>query len=95
MIHIVGLGPGAPDNLTLGAYRELTGAGRTVRLRTGRHPVAEYLCQQGVEFDTYDHFYQQGEDFARVYSGIAEDVVALAASGKQVVFAVPGNPWVA
>jgi tetrapyrrole methylase family protein/MazG family protein len=57
--------------------------------------VADYLRLAGVEFATYDHFYQQGEDFARVYADIAEDVLSLAASGQPVVYAVPGNPWVA
>ncbi len=95
MIHIVGLGPGAVDNLTLGAYRQLTRRDCAIRLRTGRHDVAEYLRQEGVDLATYDHFYQQGEDFEHVYRCIAADVIALALSGRQVVYAVPGNPWVA
>lgn len=95
MIHIVGLGPGDPDHLTLGVHRQLTRPDCAVRLRTGRHDVADYLTGQGVDFATYDHFYQQGEDFERVYRDIAADVVALAASGRQVVYGVPGNPWVA
>jgi len=39
--------------------------------------------------------YQQGEDFAAVYSGIVEQVMALGRRPEGVVYAVPGHPFVA
>lgn len=86
-IHIVGLGPGDPRQVTV-ETRELLASGLPVILRTRHHPSADALAP---EVRTCDDLYRAGADFEAVYAGVAERVCA-AALGGDVVFAVPGHP---
>lgn len=87
---MVGLGPGSPDHLTLGAVAKLRSA-RQVILRTKVHPVVEWLDSEGIRYTSCDDLYETAKDFDEVYMGIAERVLA-AAAGGEVVYAVPGHP---
>ncbi len=93
MLTIIGLGPGDPDFLTLKAYRLLT-SGEQILLRTRKHPVVDFLEEEGAVFETYDTFYEAATDFDAVYAAIAEDLIARLAD-QDVIYAVPGNPFVA
>lgn len=42
MIKIVGLGPGSPDALTIGAVRALEES-KNLYFRTEKHPTVDYL----------------------------------------------------
>ncbi|HPU35734.1 MAG TPA: SAM-dependent methyltransferase, partial [Bacillota bacterium] len=92
-ITIAGLGAGAPGDLTLGTWRALKAAPR-IMLRTGRHPVVEWLAREGIAFTTFDSFYEQAHSFEEVYTRIAEAVLQEARS-QPVLYAVPGHPLVA
>ncbi len=92
-LTIVGLGPGDRDYLTMQALNCLQAAD-CVLLRTARHPLVEELAEQGIVFESYDDYYEQGETFDAVYQAIADDIIRRLAE-KPVVYAVPGNPFVA
>lgn len=88
-LHIVGLGPGNADHLTVGT-RDLLLSGMPVILRTRRHPTVDALDGAGAWMDC-DDLYQAGSAFEAVYEAISGRVVSAAAQGD-VVFAVPGHP---
>ncbi|HYG58876.1 MAG TPA: SAM-dependent methyltransferase, partial [Symbiobacteriaceae bacterium] len=88
-VTIVGLGPGSPSQLTVGAVEALK-SGRPVLLRTAIHPTVSALKSMGVAFDSCDDLYEQGRSFEDVYQAVAERVLGY----QDVVFAVPGHPLV-
>lgn len=92
-ITIAGLGAGASSALTIGVWEALKGSPCTY-LRTGKHPVVEWLRSQGIEFQTFDDFYEEACSFGEVYERIAEKVLEVARI-TDVVYAVPGHPLVA
>lgn len=89
-ITIIGLGPGNPDLRTVGTQRALD-TSEVIVLRTRVHPGLADLADDPRVIDC-DDCYQRGASFADVYSEIANRVLALAAGGKRVVYAVPGHP---
>ena len=92
-LTIIGLGPGALSYLTMEAYEAVTTAPE-VLVRTLKHPVIDELIARGAKFSSFDHMYEQAESFDEVYESIADAVFALAQT-KPVMYAVPGNPFVA
>lgn len=92
-ILIAGLGPGALEAVPAGLVVELSRADR-VFLRTARHPVVPWLEQQGLRFETFDHFYEQRATFDEVYRGITAAITKAAQHGL-VAYVVPGHPLVA
>lgn len=92
-ITIAGLGAGASADLTMGVWEALKGSSCTY-LRTGKHPVVEWLRNQGINFQTFDGFYEEAASFGEVYERIAERVIQEARS-THVLYAVPGHPLVA
>ena len=94
MINIIGLGPGAPEALTLGSLRLLKN-GKNILLRTAKHPTMDFLNEEAISYKTYDYAYESYKSFDEVYEYIASDVVNRAAQGEEVVYGVPGHPLVA
>lgn len=92
-ITIVGMGPGGLDYLTMAAHDVLIRS-EHVYLRTERHPVVEPLTRLGMKYTSFDNAYDAFETFDEVYDSIANQIIALSADGP-VVYAVPGNPFVA
>jgi tetrapyrrole methylase family protein / MazG family protein len=92
-ITLLGLGPGDPAQLTREAWEILSSADE-VYLRTRQHPTVLGL-PQGVEILSFDHFYENGETFEEVYAAIVEKVLELGQRPQGVVYAVPGDPFVA
>ncbi len=68
-MKIIGIGIGAKHSLSLGAWEQIQSAEQLV-LQTGSIPLADWLREQGVRFETLDAFYEQAEDF--------EELLALA-----------------
>lgn len=66
-----------------------------MKLRTRIHPTVAALEEAGVEFTTYDGFYEQAEDFETLYRAIARDLLSCAGSEGDLLYAVPGSPLVA
>jgi len=92
MITIVGLGPGNPAHLTLEAQQVLERASE-LYLRTNRHPIVPSLPAH-LTLHPFDFLYERAADFAEVYEGIVERVLALGQRPEGVVYAVPGHPLV-
>ncbi len=91
-LHIVGLGPGRAELLTV-ETRQLLESGLRIILRTSHHPTLADLSGSEA-FEDCDDLYRQGHDFDAVYDAIVERVVAIARQ-SEVVYAVPGHPLVA
>ncbi len=93
-LHIVGLGPGSLDGISLGSWN-LLNSGLPVLLRTARHPVVQQLQAHGLNLLTCDDLYESGNSFADVYAGIEARIEQLLREHGTVVYAVPGHPLVA
>lgn len=93
-ITIVGLGPGSFKHMTLEVWELLT-AGKTLLLRTAKHPCVETLSARGVTFTSFDYLYETADDFTSLYRQIAGEVIEKAGQGHDIVYAVPGSPLVA
>lgn len=91
MIDIIGLGPGAYGQLTVEALALLEDE-RTNYFRTAVHPVVTKLEEKGITFKSFDHLYEESENFDAVYHTIAETLVEKAEKGESFIYAVPGNP---
>ena len=69
MIKIVGLGPGSPDALTIGAVKALEES-KNLYFRTEKHPTVDYLKNGLKSFKTCDNYYEEGSSFDEVYSNL-------------------------
>jgi tetrapyrrole methylase family protein/MazG family protein len=90
-LTIIGLGPGAVDDLSLRAWRTLEHAA-TVFLRTERHPCVPHLPQSAT-YESFDTLYENAATFDDVYSEITSRLLERA-KNEPVVYAVPGDPLV-
>jgi len=90
-IHVVGLGPGDPDLLTVQARRVLESA-PVIWCRTLQHPTLHALSLPG-RLESFDPLYEAAERFEELYEQIVDRLLAQAAAGD-VVYAVPGHPLV-
>lgn len=88
-IDVIGLGPAGPDLITAGTLK-LIDEVPIRRLRTSRHPAAA-----SVDAQSFDHYYESLDTFEQVYEAIVNDLVQLANTHRQVLYAVPGSPAVA
>ncbi|MBU3190867.1 nucleoside triphosphate pyrophosphohydrolase [Clostridium bowmanii] len=94
MIKVVGLGPGAIGSLTIETV-EILKAGKKIYLRTEKHPTVEYLKTLSIKFETYDHRYEENNNFDDIYKAIAEDLIQKHETYGDIIYGVPGNPLVA
>ena len=92
MITIVGLGPGSIDDLSLKAWRTLENA-ETLYLRTNRHPCVKHFPKH-LTCHSFDDLYDSLDNFDEVYTTIAARIVAIAKEQGDVIYAVPGDPFV-
>ena len=70
-VTVVSLGPGSPDFLTLQAVDALRNARRII-LRTEKHPVADWLRDQSIPYESLDAFYDRFDDFDRMHQAMGE-----------------------
>jgi tetrapyrrole methylase family protein/MazG family protein len=92
-ITLLGLGPGDPSKLTREAWDVLVSAGE-VWLRTNQHPTSTGL-PAALKIHSFDELYENGDSFEDVYAAIVEKVLELGNLPEGVVYAVPGDPFVA
>jgi tetrapyrrole methylase family protein/MazG family protein len=92
-ITILGLGPGDPGQLSREAWQVLSSTDE-VWLRTRQHPTVAGL-PTSLRVESFDGLYEQAESFEEVYAGIVDQVLELGARQAGVVYAVPGDPFVA
>ncbi|MPW24967.1 nucleoside triphosphate pyrophosphohydrolase [Alkalibaculum sp. M08DMB] len=90
-IHVVGLGPGSIEHLTLGVYKLLKQA-NLVYVRTFKHPLIDDLIEEGIVLEGFDWIYETSKDFETVYEEIAKLLLQKANIEDQIIFAVPGHP---
>ncbi|HEY4396773.1 MAG TPA: SAM-dependent methyltransferase, partial [Acidimicrobiia bacterium] len=93
-IVVVGLGPAGADLLLPAARRALEQCANRY-VRTSRHPAVADLSAAGVDLRSFDDEYEAADDVDAVYAGIATELIDIADTAGEVVYAVPGNPAVA
>ncbi|MBW7477407.1 nucleoside triphosphate pyrophosphohydrolase [Paenibacillus oenotherae] len=93
-ITVVGLGTGDVDQLTIGIWRRLQAAEHRY-VRTDKHPTMRLFNEHQLSYTSFDYLYEELDSFPDVYAAIAEALLARAAEGQPVVYAVPGHPMVA
>ena len=86
MLTIVTLGTGNEMFLTRGAERALHESKKLV-LRTSRHPLAGFLKNEGLAFETLDELYDACEDFDAFNNAGAQRLLAMSREGA-VCYAV-------
>ncbi len=92
-ITVVGLGPGDEKFLTIEAVEFLKKC-ENLFIRTEKHPTNKYIKNLGIDYKTFDDLYEEAETFDDVYNDIV-DILIKEAEEKDVVYGVPGNPFVA
>lgn len=90
-ITVVGLGPGNGRFLTRSAW-ELLSDCQTLYLRTRQHPTVDELPDT-ISLKTFDDLYDTADSFEDVYQLIVSSLLE-AAAFENVVYAVPGHPFV-
>lgn len=93
-ITILGLGAGDLEQLPLGIYRTILKA-EHIYLRTREHPVVRSLEEEGVTYTSFDFLYEKEEQFENVYEEIVSQLLQAAVTYQNIVYAVPGHPFVA
>jgi tetrapyrrole methylase family protein / MazG family protein len=93
-VVVVGLGPARADLVVPAARRELEQIPHRY-VRTARHPAVADLVAAGIELRSFDDDYDAADDLDAVYDRIAAELLDVAATAGEVVYAVPGNPAVA
>ncbi len=93
-LTIVGLGPGAWDDVTVAAQHALITAPRLI-LRTLRHPTVDALRAQRPDLvlTSFDELYEHADAWQGLYAQMAEQLIAVAAS-EPLTYAVPGHPLI-
>lgn len=92
-ITLLGLGPGDPNQLTRAAWDLLSSADE-VWLRTRQHPTVAGF-PSALRIHSFDDLYEDGESFEQVYAAITDRVLELGRRPEGVIYAVPGQPFVA
>ena len=92
-ITLLGLGPGDPAKLTREAWEVLGSVGE-IWLRTKQHPAVVDL-PVSLNIHSFDDLYESSDSFDAVYSAIVEKVLELGQQPEGVVYAVPGDPFLA
>jgi tetrapyrrole methylase family protein / MazG family protein len=92
-ITLLGLGPGDPGKLTRVAW-EVLGSVDEIWLCTRQHPTVAGL-PASVKIHSFDELYDNGDSFEEVYAAIVEKVLDLGQRPEGVVYAVPGDPFLA
>ena len=92
-LTIIGLGPGDPDLLTRRAWEVITSS-EEIYLRTKEHPTVKGFPLD-LKVHSFDQYYQEEDNFEIIYQRITAEIINLSQKGKGVVYAVPGDPFVA
>lgn len=92
-ITLLGLGPGDPAKITREAWDVLASI-REIWVRTKMHPTVTGFPVT-LTVHSFDDLYDGSDSFEEVYSGIVEKVLELGQRPEGVVYAVPGDPFMA
>jgi len=92
-ITLLGLGPGDPAKLTRAAW-DVLGSADEIWLRTKQHPTVASL-PVSLKLRSFDDLYDGSDSFDEVYAAIVDKVLELGQRRQGVVYAVPGDPFLA
>ena len=92
-LTVAGLGPGDAGLITRETWARIEGA-EHILLRTRIHPTVAALDAAGIFYETYDHLYEEADDFDELYASIVDDLLVRVRS-MDVLYLVPGSPFVA
>lgn len=85
-ITVVPVSTGDQSLLTVDAQQSLLSA-KILVLRTGKHPISDWLHQQGCNYTTLDHLYESADDFDAFNASVAKTLIDLAQE-DDVLYAV-------
>jgi len=94
MIYIIGLGPSTEKYLTMETIEILKDGSKKLYLRTEVHPIVDYLKKSGIEYKSFDNLYDESDSFDGIYEDLVRELIELSKK-DDIVYAVPGNPFVA
>lgn len=92
-IIVMGLGPGSEDTISIGTINTLKRTDH-VFLRTARHPLVKSFASWNISYESLDYFYE-ADKFEEVYHEIAKFLLTKAVKYEEIVYVVPGSPFVA
>ncbi|MGI9860999.1 nucleoside triphosphate pyrophosphohydrolase [Moorella naiadis] len=87
-VIIAGLGPGDPARVPAAVLTAMAGVDR-IYLRTSHHPAVAALEERGLEWQSFDSFYEDAADFEELYRRIASFL--LQEAGGQAPASWPGQ----
>ncbi len=93
-IEVIGLGSGRSADLETRTLKRMKEVG-TIYMRTADFPLVASIREQGITVHSFDAIYEAHDQFENVYTAITEQLIALAAHEKNLIYAVPGHPRVA
>ena len=88
-IVVVGLGPGPSSLVTAATLQEISRIPHRY-VRTTKHEAASLVG----EATSFDHLYESHDSFDGVYRAIVESLVQAASQHGEILYAVPGSPFV-
>ena len=91
-IRIIGLGTGGIDELTVKAYNTLLD-GSPIFIRTERHPIVNQLKEKGIDFVTFDNFYENIDDFEELYNKIIAETLDKSKKYGTINYCTAGSPY--
>jgi tetrapyrrole methylase family protein/MazG family protein len=92
-ITLLGLGPGDPAKLTREAW-DVLGSVDEIWLRTKQYPTVAGF-PNSLNVHSFDDLYDGSDSFDEVYSAIVDKILELGQRPEGVVYAVPGDPFMA
>jgi tetrapyrrole methylase family protein / MazG family protein len=92
-ITLLGLGPGDPAKITREAWDVLNSINE-IWLRTRQHPTLAGFPAALVVY-SFDDLYDVSDSFDEVYAAIVDKILELGQRPEGVVYAVPGDPFLA
>ncbi len=92
IIHVLGMGPGK-GYMSLDTLLLLKRSGN-VFLRTNIHPGTEDLKAMGIDYKSFDKYYEKCASFEEVYAKIIDSLYHLVYKYGEICYVVPGSPMV-
>lgn len=89
-IRIIGLGVGGIEDLSLKAYKALMEKIPTY-LRTDRHPIIKDLEYNGIEYSSFDNYFEKNDEFDKVFEKIVKKIVAELKKYDTINYCIPGS----
>jgi tetrapyrrole methylase family protein/MazG family protein len=92
-IRIIGLGVSGIEDLSSIAYKALMEKIPTY-LRTDRHPIIKHLENNGIEYSSFDSYFEKNDEFDKVFGKIVKKVVAESKKYGTINYCIPGSSLV-